>query len=226
MRLPCVPTHLLHVGECSSDGALFVSVTSVHAIPRGSSPRTDKCNGWTGDFPKVNDMVDGYAGTAPVIAFEPNAFGIYNMVGNVWEWTEGGKETERALRGGSYIDTIDGSYNHALRVSSRQMVSPDSGGGNTGFRCASGEFLNTDQREIAIEGLDTSADGMTQEKLQQVVAEKGIEGLTQYLAQMGQSNAKVLTPKEIKERYQDGLPVTEGDGEAQGEQEQQRGQEL
>lgn len=44
-------------------------------------------------------------------------YGIYNMVGNVWEWVEGGSDKERPIRGGSYIDTVDGSANHALRVS-------------------------------------------------------------------------------------------------------------
>lgn len=75
---------------------------------RGSDAVSGKCNGWTGAFPKSNDLVDGYAGTAPVDAYEPNEYGIYNMVGNVWEWTEGGKGNEKPLRGGSYIDTLDG----------------------------------------------------------------------------------------------------------------------
>ena len=48
------------------------------------------------------------------------------------------------------------------------MVSPDSGGGNSGFRCASGEALNEDKTEIAIEGLDPDGEGMSQEKLQKV----------------------------------------------------------
>jgi len=47
------------------------------------------------------------------------------------------------------------------------MVSPDSGGGNSGFRCASGDLRNEDKgREIAIEGVDASAEGMSQDKLQ------------------------------------------------------------
>jgi len=181
-------------------------------FPWGSDVRVDKCNGWTGAFPKENDEADGYAGTCPVDSYEPNAYGIFNTVGNVWEWAEGGNDKERPIRGGSYIDTIDGSANHALRVSSRQMVSPDSGGANTGFRCASGSALNADGREIAIEGLeDDGSGGMSQEKLQQVVAEEGVEGLTKYLASMGQNNAKVLTPAEIKKRQAEGKSILGGD---------------
>eukprot|EP00614_Pseudopedinella_elastica_P024708 CAMPEP_0172645088 /NCGR_PEP_ID=MMETSP1068-20121228/239547_1 /TAXON_ID=35684 /ORGANISM="Pseudopedinella elastica, Strain CCMP716" /LENGTH=306 /DNA_ID=CAMNT_0013459313 /DNA_START=96 /DNA_END=1016 /DNA_ORIENTATION=- len=42
----------------------------------------ERCNGWTGDFTKEgNDQADGWVGTAPVDAYEPNAYGIYNMVG-------------------------------------------------------------------------------------------------------------------------------------------------
>ena len=176
-------------------------------FPWGAAARADMCNGWTGKFPSENDKLDGYAGTAPVNAYEPNGYGIFNMVGNVWEWTEGGNDKEKPIRGGSYIDTLDGLANHALRVSSRQMVSPDSGGGNSGFRCASGEALNTDQREIAIEGVDPTQDGMSQEKLQQVIAEGGVEGLTRYLSEQGQSNAKVLTPEEIKKRQDAGASI-------------------
>ena len=51
---------------------------------------------------------------------------------------EGGRHVRFAceLRGGSFVDTIDGSANHALRVSTRMENSADSGSHNTGFRCA------------------------------------------------------------------------------------------
>jgi len=110
-------------------------------FPWGDEPDdkdySTRLNSWEGKFPKKNTKKDGYIGPAPVDTYEPNGYGIYNMVGNVWEWTEdaAGKD-KKILRGGSYVDTIDGSYNHALRVSTRMENTPDSGGHNTGFRCA------------------------------------------------------------------------------------------
>jgi formylglycine-generating enzyme len=45
------------------------------------------CNTFTGDFPYRNTAEDGFAGVSPVKSFPPNGYGLYDMAGNVWQWT-------------------------------------------------------------------------------------------------------------------------------------------
>jgi formylglycine-generating enzyme len=44
-------------------------------------------NTWQGDFPLENLLTDGYEGTSPVGRFPANGYGLFDMIGNVWEWT-------------------------------------------------------------------------------------------------------------------------------------------
>jgi sulfatase modifying factor 1 len=63
------------------DGAAYV--WGQEFTPRGRM----MANTWQGEFPWQNLRTDGYEGTAPVGTFWPNGYGLFNMAGNVWEWT-------------------------------------------------------------------------------------------------------------------------------------------
>ena len=114
------------------------------------------CNIWQGEFPTNNTKEDGFIGTAPVKSFYPNEFGLYNMVGNVWEWQSdwfstiflnkntlsnpsGPSEgTAKTIKGGSYL--CHESYCNRYRVAARSSNTPDSSTGNLGFRCVKSAF--------------------------------------------------------------------------------------
>lgn len=98
-------------------------------------------NIWQGGFPDDNTKEDGYPGTCPVDRFKQNIFDMYNIVGNVWEWTSSmwdendrSNPPNRVKKGGSYL--CHESYCYRYRCAARSQNTEDSSAGNLGFRCA------------------------------------------------------------------------------------------
>lgn len=120
-----------------------------------------KANTWEGSFPYENKLRDGYYLSAPVMSFQPNGYGLYDMSGNLWEWcadwyheeyykTLADKTTnnpkgpassydsnepyaqKRVSRGGSFL--CHESYCSGYRNSMRMKTTPDTGSIHTGFR--------------------------------------------------------------------------------------------
>jgi formylglycine-generating enzyme required for sulfatase activity len=121
-----------------------------------------QCNNFQGRFPDHNTEKDGYARTSPVRTFPANGYGLYDMAGNVWQWTAdwylpdtyagraGGdavanpagpshsfdprvRPPERVQRGGSFLCCVGYCFNY--RPSARMGCTPDTGMSHVGFRC-------------------------------------------------------------------------------------------
>lgn len=93
-------------------------------------------NIWNGDFPFNNTMRDGYQGTAPVGSYEPDQNGVYDMYGNVWEWTADVFDKQQSkryvIKGGSHLCAAN--YCARYRSSARQPQEVGLGTSHIGFR--------------------------------------------------------------------------------------------
>jgi formylglycine-generating enzyme required for sulfatase activity len=119
-------------------------------------------NTWQGEFPWQNLLLDGYAGTSPIKSYRPNGYGLYDMTGNVWEWTTdfhtmrhpagvdkpccvprnprvdhpvatGEAIPRKVIKGGSHLCAPN--YCLRYRPAARQGEAVDTSTGHIGFRC-------------------------------------------------------------------------------------------
>jgi formylglycine-generating enzyme len=129
------------------DGAIFT--WGDEFAPKGRM----MANTWQGEFPWQNLLLDRYEGTSPVGTYPPNGYGLYDMAGNVWEWTTdlftlpaepGGccapssalgpsRFPRRVIKGGSHLCAPN--YCLRYRPAARQGEEIDSSTGHIGFRC-------------------------------------------------------------------------------------------
>ncbi|MEZ5995798.1 MAG: SUMF1/EgtB/PvdO family nonheme iron enzyme [Hyphomonadaceae bacterium] len=126
------------------------------ALPAPANPRAEayasdgapRANTWQGLFPFTDTGADGFTGSAPVACFPPNASGLYDMIGNVWEWTSdvfvgpqvrdiarADEAPMRVLKGGSNL--CASNFCSRFRSGSRQPGDESLGMSHVGFRTAS-----------------------------------------------------------------------------------------
>ena len=184
-----------------------------------------RLNLWQGRFPDADAALDGHAGLAPVDSFAPSDIGLHSMLGNAWEWTStylSKSSDQRVLRGGSYLDSSDGTFNHKVTTDTRMGNTADSSADNMGFRCcrsAPGKparrargyvYDNVKRKRLPPGAADPLKDGGkgAEELVQAIAAEEGADGLQEWMDRHGLGTS-VMTASAAMEKREEAARVRE-----------------